>query len=182
MKYNLKTDRLSLQEINKENFDFIITLETRVENKQYEMGHIPKSENIIKNCEKYIEASKKLPQCGAIKYVVSNDKNELVGTVSLRCNWERTKEWELGYIFLKEYWGNGYATESVKKVIEFAFKELGIHKLMAFVNAENKRGVSLAKRVGMVNEGEMREARLIDGKWNDECVFTLLKSDLKYER
>ena len=58
MKYNLKTDRLSLQEINKENFDFIITLETRVENKQYEMGHIPKSENIIKNCENILKHQK----------------------------------------------------------------------------------------------------------------------------
>jgi len=31
----------------------------------------------------------------------------------------------------------------------------------------------------MVQEGHMREARLIEGKWNDELVFTLLKVDLE---
>lgn len=64
------------------------------------------------------------------------------------------------------------------KVVDFAFNELLIHKLMAFINYENKNSTALARRIGMVQEGLMREARLIEGKWNDELVFTLLKEDL----
>ena len=52
---------------------------------------------------------------------------------------------------------------------------------MAFINYENKRSVALVKRIGMVNEAHLREGRLVDGKWNDELLFTLLKTDLKYE-
>lgn len=31
----------------------------------------------------------------------------------------------------------------------------------------------------MVQEGHMREARSVNGNWNDEFVFTLLKKDLQ---
>ncbi|MBU5439129.1 GNAT family N-acetyltransferase [Tissierella sp. MSJ-40] len=181
MELTLKTDRLLLHQITEEDFEFLIKLETRPENKKYEMEGIPQKDSIIKRCKGFIESTRGLPEEGAIRYIVYNEKNEMIGDVSLTCNWEKTKEWEIGYAFLSEYWGNGYATEAVRSVINFAFKELRIHKLMAFINSENTRSVALAKRIGMVQEGHMREARLIDGKWNDEFVFTLLETDLEPE-
>ena len=178
MKWVLETDRLLLNELTEENFDFILELEERAESSKYEMGGKPPKEKVIESCEYYTEAVKKLPAEGAIKFIVSNKKGEKLGAVSVWCNWEKTKEWEIGYKFLKEYWGNGYASEAVARVVDFAFKELSIHKLMAFINYENKNSTALAKRIGMVQEGHMREARLVEGKWNDELVFTLLKADL----
>lgn len=35
---------------------------------------------------------------------------------------------------------------------------------MAIINSENVRSVALAKRIGMVQEGYVREARLVDRK------------------
>jgi len=179
MGWNLKTDRLLLREINEENLDFLMELKTRPETNKYENGGIPSNDSIIEHCHLLIEKAELLPEEGAIMYAVYNAKDEMIGDVHLNCNWKETGEWEIGYGFLCEYWGNGYATEAVKTVIEFAFKKLHIHKLMAFINAENIRSVALAKRIGMVQEGHMREGRLVDGKWNDEFVFTLLKTDLK---
>lgn len=143
------------------------------------MEGMPVEDKVIESCKHYIEAVKKLPNEGAIKFVVYTKKGEKMGTVSVWCNWEKTKEWEVGYTFLKEYWGYGYASEAVNKVVYFVFNELLIHKLIAFINYENKNSVALAKRISMVQEGLMREARLIDGKWNDELIFTLLKGDLE---
>ena len=179
MKWSLETDRLLLSELTEEDFDFILELEGRTESYKYEMGGKPPKEKVIESCEDYTEAVNKLPADGAIKFIVSNKKGEKLGAVSVWCNWEKTKEWEIGYKFLKKYWGNGYASEAVAKVVDFAFKELSIHKLMAFINYENKNSAVLAKRIGMVQEGHMREARLVEGKWNDELVFTLLKADLE---
>ncbi|MDT8718691.1 GNAT family N-acetyltransferase [Clostridium sp. 19966] len=179
MEWVLETERLLLREITEEDFDFILELEARTESYKYEMGGRPEKDKVIESCKNYIEAVKKLPEEGAIKFIVCNKKGEKMGAVSVWCNWEKTKEWEIGYKFLKEYWVNGYASEAAAKVVDFTFTELSIHKLMAFINYENKNSAALAKRVGMVQEGHMREARLIEGKWNDELVFTLLKTDLK---
>jgi len=174
----LETERLILREITEKDFDFIFELEERAESYKYEMEGKPEKDKVTESCKYYIEAVKKLPEEGAIKFIVCNKKSEKMGYVSVWCNWEKTKEWEIGYKFLREYWGSGYASEATAKVVEFAFNELSIHKLMAFINYENKNSAALAKRIGMVQEGHMREARIIDGKWNDELVFTLLKSDL----
>lgn len=124
MKLALETDRLLLREVTEEDFNFIIKLETRPENQKYEMEGIPKKDNVIEACKWFVEKAKILPECGAIKYIVCDDKGNMIGTVSLICNWEKTKEWEIGY---------------------------------------------------------MREARLVDGKWNDELVFALLETDLENE-
>lgn len=179
MEWVLETERLLLREITKEDFDFILELEARAESYKYEMDGSPLNDEVIESCKYYIEAVKKLPEEGAIKFIVCNKKSEKIGAVSVWCNWEKTKEWEIGYKFLKEYWGNGYASEAAAKVVDFVFNELSIHKLMAFINYENKNSVVLAKGIGMVQEGHMREARLIERKWNDELVFTLLKADLE---
>ena len=179
MKRVLETERLLLRELTEEDFDFILELERRTESYKYEMGGMPEKDDVIEGCKWFVEKAKKLPECGGVKFIVCNKKGEMFGFVSLHCNWEKTKEWEIGYKFLIEYWGNGYASEATCKVIEFAFKELSIHKLMAFINYENKRSVALAKRIGMIQEGHMREARLIKEKWNDELVFALLKTDLE---
>ncbi|MEW8956939.1 GNAT family N-acetyltransferase [Clostridium sp.] len=178
MDLNLKTNRLLLRGITEEDIDFIIKLETLSENKQYETDGIPEIDSVIEDCNWFVERSEALPSEGAIMYMVFNEEEERIGYVSLTCNWEKTREWEIGYVFLREHLGKGYATEAVRKVIEFAFEELQIHKLTAFINSENKRSVALARRIGMVQEGYMREARLINGAWNDEFMFALLKTDL----
>lgn len=178
MDFSLKTERLLLREIKEEDIHFLLRLETRQENSRYEPEGIPDADTVVEGCRRFMEKAKLLPDCGAVKFVVCKNEGEKLGTVTLRCNWEITKEWEIGYHFLREYWGAGYALESVRSVIEFAFEKISIHKLMAFINLENIRSVALAKRIGMVQEGHMREARLVGGKWNDELVFSLLKSDL----
>ena len=49
---------------------------------------------------------------------------------------------------------------------------------MAFVNANNLPSIKVLEKLDMKLEGHMREARLIQGVWADEKVFSLLKTDL----
>ncbi len=174
------TDRLILNPINENDYDFIVTLEQIPENKVYEMEGVLDSNQIIEQCNEFLMGSKQLPDKGAIKFIVNLKNGESIGTVSLVCNWEKTKEWELGYSLLPQYFHKGYAYESTNAVIRFAFDELKIHKLMAFVNANNHPSLKLLERLNMKLEGHMREARLINDQWADEKVYAFLKSDLEY--
>jgi RimJ/RimL family protein N-acetyltransferase len=45
--------------------------------------------------------------------------------------------YEMGFIFNKKYQGKGYATESVKKIIDYAFTELNAHKIIARCSPQN---------------------------------------------
>lgn len=94
--------------------------------------------------------------------VVRKNDNQLIGQIHLgpaeRAYWivfeaepdslYASFEVELGYAFGKAYWGNGYATEACRPVIEYAFKELRLERLVNHVDNENMRALHLMKRLG----------------------------------
>jgi len=125
-----------------------------------------------------MERAKSLPNEGAIRWI-AHLGDVKIGEVHVCCNWEKTREWEIGWHFMPEYWGKGFATEAVTAIIKYAFAHFNIHRLMALCRAENVRSVALAERVGMRRDGRMRENQLIKGIYYDEFVYSILEHDVK---
>jgi len=63
--------------------------------------------------------------------------------------------WETGFIFNKKYQRKGYATESLKAVIEYGFTRMNIHKIIAHCNPKNISSWKLLERVKMKREGKL---------------------------
>lgn len=61
-------------------------------------------------------------------------KEGIIGTIGFQEWSHEHKRAELSYA----YWGNGYATEAVSKVISYGFKELELTRIGAIVFIENK--------------------------------------------
>jgi [ribosomal protein S5]-alanine N-acetyltransferase len=57
-------------------------------------------------------------------------------------------EAELTYALGRIYWGNGYATEMGKKLVEFGFTVLGIRRIINSVRANNEHSIGLMRRLG----------------------------------
>lgn len=51
------------------------------------------------------------------------------------------------------WWGQGYAEEVIRKVIDYVFDELKLKKLVAETQSANKNSCKLLKNVGMTLEG-----------------------------
>lgn len=58
---------------------------------------------------------------------------------------------EIGWRLDKKYWGNGYATEAAKAVLDFAFTELGLKEVLSFTPVANLRSRALMERLDMLN-------------------------------
>ena len=56
---------------------------------------------------------------------------------------------EVGYRFLKEYWGRGIGTEAAKACVEFAREDLKIRKLIALIIPKNIASIKVAEKLGM---------------------------------
>jgi ribosomal-protein-alanine N-acetyltransferase len=65
---------------------------------------------------------------------------------------ENRKILEIGYIFAKEFWNMGYAYESAKKLINYAFLVLNVKEIYALIRPENFRSAGLAKKLGFLKE------------------------------
>lgn len=56
---------------------------------------------------------------------------------------------EVGYRYLKEYWGRGIGTEAARACVEFARQDLNINKLVALIIPENTASIRVAEKLGM---------------------------------
>jgi len=56
---------------------------------------------------------------------------------------------EVGYRYLKEYWGSGIGTEAAKVCVDFARDDLDIKKLVALIIPENIGSIRVAEKLGM---------------------------------
>lgn len=57
---------------------------------------------------------------------------------------------EVGYLFLKEYWHQGYAAEAATACKEYAFRVVGADELYAIIRCSNRASIAVAKRLGML--------------------------------
>lgn len=64
-----------------------------------------------------------------------------------------------------------YETEALHLICRFAFLELGLHKLRAYVNSNHHCTLNLYEQYGFILEGIDREALYQDGKWIDRYHF-----------
>lgn len=176
MDIKIKTDRLTIRQIKKSDLKFILEIEQRPETNEFESMETPDTDYLTERFDWFLENVQNIPSGGGVRFVISLGTKK-IGDMSLVCTWEDTQEWELGFSFLREYWGNGYAAESVRAIAQLAFENLGIHKLVMNINADNTRSTRLAERLGFVKEAHMREARLYNGNWNNETVYTMLRRD-----
>jgi RimJ/RimL family protein N-acetyltransferase len=106
-----------------------------------------------------------------------NATNELVGDVMLRWSSAEHRCGELGYVFHPAYSGHGYATEAAHLLLHLAFDELGLHRVIARVDADNHASARLAARLGMRQEAHLVENEWFKGRWSDELDFAILEHE-----
>ena len=176
MEHTIRTDRLVLQPLCEADIGFMQELIARPEAYYYDPEMAETPEDVIKDCEWFIEKAASLPDEGGIRWIVRHNGIS-IGEIFVQCNWERTQEWEFGYHFLAEHWGKGYATEALKAVVQYVFKHFKINRLVAFTNGNNYRSEALLQRVGMTKDGCMRETRLAHGVYSDELVYSMLRRE-----
>jgi RimJ/RimL family protein N-acetyltransferase len=100
----------------------------------------------------------------------------LLGTVTLIAQGSQPRA-ELGYILGREHWSQGYAGEAQRRVIEFAFDDLGLHRLEADTHPQNEASLRSLERLGFRREGTLRERWIVAGEPSDSAILGLLASE-----
>lgn len=77
----------------------------------------------------------------------------------------------------KNHWGHGYGSEAIKLALGYGFKRLKLNRIQLIVLDFNKRAQRTYRKLGFVEEGVQREARLVGGKWHDVILMGILKKD-----
>jgi RimJ/RimL family protein N-acetyltransferase len=87
-------------------------------------------------------------------WAITEDGGEALGRIALREI--RDGVGEFGIILRRDAHGRGLAAKAVKLVHDFAFADLGMHRLAAAVDSENSASLSLFLRAGFQREALLR--------------------------
>lgn len=99
---------------------------------------------------------------------------ELYGAIALTNN-QIFNHGEIAYWVGEEFWGNGYATEAAKTIVQFAFDEKQYHKVFARYFKSNPSSGSVLQKIGMQEEGVLREHVMKDKQYEDLVYCGVIK-------
>ena len=151
MKEVITTARLVLREMT---MDDLPAMRAIVQDEQtmYAWGHAWSEEDTVAGLEKQIRAYQ---EDGYGRWaVVLKETGAVIGMCGLLW-WETDKEKvpEIGYLFNRAYWHNGYAAEAAVACKKYAFDVLGFDEVFSLIKDNNYPSMNVAIRMGMFVRG-----------------------------
>lgn len=80
--------------------------------------------------------------------VLLREGSQFIGAGSMTAL-EDTGEIQLGYRFKEQYWGQGYATEVAKALVDYGFRQLGLTRIVATANLTNEASKRVLEKTGL---------------------------------
>lgn len=110
--------------------------------------------------------------------VFDNATGALVGTINLfRIFRGPLQSAMIGYVVDKAHNGKGFATEAIQLATNYAFKELGLHRIEAGVMPHNAPSIRALEKAGFEREGVARKNVMINGQWQDHVVMARINPE-----
>ena len=107
-----------------------------------------------------------------------DNPNKVIGCVSLMSINTTAKRGELGYWVGKKYWKQGIATEAAKVMLDFGFKKLGLHSIIARYFDINPASGRVMEKCGMTYVGTIRDHEFRFDKYYNVGYYEMIESDL----
>lgn len=85
--------------------------------------------------------------------VIRKADGRLIGSAELRIDDHKA---EIGYLIARPLWGQGYASEAARAVVDWAFAQPDIFRVWATCDAENLASARVLEKAGLVFEGRIQ--------------------------
>ncbi len=102
--------------------------------------------------------------------------DELVGQMGLHIE-PRHRRAELGYWIGVPHWGQGYATEAARRLVDWGFGALGLNRIYATHFAENPASGRVMQKAGMRHEGVLRQHVFRFDRPRDLVCYGILREE-----
>ncbi|WP_335871787.1 GNAT family N-acetyltransferase [Bacillus sp. 2205SS5-2] len=83
--------------------------------------------------------------------------------------------YEVGWVFNPNYHQRGYATEAAKAILDFGFKKMNLHRIIATCQPENIPSYRVMENAGMRREGYFKKCIPNGNEWWDEYYYSILE-------
>jgi diamine N-acetyltransferase len=81
----------------------------------------------------------------------------------------------VGILIHADYRQNGYASEALQLIIDYAFTTLTLHQLSCSLTSDNIASIKLFQKHGFILTGAKKEWLRLNDKWVDELIYQLIR-------
>lgn len=177
MKIQLETERLIIREIELRDVDDFYEMDSDPEVHKYILQTPVTSKDEMVEVIKMIRQQYK--DNGIARWaVIDKVSGEMLGWCGIKFYTDKLNGhqnfYEHGYRFKQKHWGKGYATESSKAVLDWAFRNLNTDAIYAITDIDNKNSIHVLDKLGFELKEVFHYAENLECNW-----FELKKSDWK---
>ncbi len=169
----LHTQRLRLASVTKDHMhDLFEILGDEESMKYYDIFPYKEPEGVLEIIDLY---KTRVEEGNGMRWGIFLE-NKLIGTCGFN-GYKSKRTGVIGYDINRKYWGNGYASEAVKAVVEQGYDYLDIHRIAAHVMPGNVASEKVLQKCGFQKEGYLRDASFYKGKYQDQILYAKINEN-----
>jgi ribosomal-protein-alanine N-acetyltransferase len=170
----LCTERLVLRKILPSDYEDMYEYASKDEVTEYLLWSTHPSKEYTKQFIEYLQSRYRVGDFYDWP-ITLRDTGKMIGTCGFTKFDYSNNAAEIGYVLNSDYWGKGYCSEAVSKIIEFGFESLKLHRIEARYMKENIRSRNVMEKCGMIYEGTMKSAVYAKNKYRDVGICAIIK-------
>ena len=174
MKIHIETPRLLMRDLMDEDVHGMFAMDSDAEVHKF-LGNKPIS--TLAEAQQYIDFVKQqYLDYGIGRWaVVEKESGDFIGWSGFKFVTDvmndRTRYYDLGYRFIKKYWGKGYATETAVASLHYGFSELDYEEIIGMADVANIASNTILQKIGLIKRNEF----IYDG--STVSFYSLSKSE-----
>ena len=173
----IETDRLRIRDVvpaDCEAFFGYMKLEEYWRDVPIEPPTLPWVQSLVQRCLQDQTAN---PRTNYFLAAACKLSGTVIGEAILRVESVWHGRGEVGWGVALQYTGRGFGTEIGRAMVRLGF-ELGLHRLYAQCRVGNAASLRTMAKVGLTEEGTIRENVKARGEWWSSCQWSILRTDI----
>ncbi len=172
----LRTERLELRDFREDDVEAVHQWASDPDMVRF-MGCGPNSRELTREfLQRIFAARTAAPRRAWDLVVVRRESQKVIGSIALRLD-EGCRQASLGYCYHQDAWGQGFATEAAAEMLRFGFEDRDLHRIHATVDTRNGASIRVLDKLGMRQEGRLREHMLVRDEWRDSYLYAILQDE-----
>jgi [ribosomal protein S5]-alanine N-acetyltransferase len=178
---HLKSERLVLKRIEEQDIDSLFEIYSNENIFRLRPGNIKKNKAAVLNMIGHFSRDFNKKKTIFLGVYLKGKSGKLIGIGEIFDLNRKVNSITIGYTLNESFWGNGYASEAAKVIIDYLFRQIGINRIQAFVMPRNIKSKNVLKRNKLKKEGTIRQGEFWPGKGVvDLEVYSILKNEYAY--
>jgi len=178
----LTTERLILREFRQDDWHAVMVYQSDPRYLRYGPWTERTPEAVQAFVQMFLSNQQEQPRRKFQLAITLKSTRQLIGNCGIRLGSPamldaESHEADIGYELSPEHWGQGYATEAARLIVQFGFTELHLHRIESWCIADNAASAHVLEKLGMRLEGRQREKEYFKGRWWDTLLYGMLDDE-----